>query len=108
MPRDGPMFASLRRKNQRGISRSDTPRANNTTLANSISLTAGNLIVGVDQNARVYGNKLGIATGMGSASSATPTGSAANDTNTATLLPTVGNSAAPTMLAGSVIAKKKK
>lgn len=107
MPRDGPMFASLRRKNQRGISRSDTPRANNTTLANSISLTAGNLIVGVDQNARVYGNKLGIATGMGSASSATPTGSAANDTNTATLLPTVGNSAAPTMLAGSVIAKKK-
>lgn len=50
MPRDGAMFNSLRGKNKRPISSypSEAPRANNTTNANSISLSAGSLIVGTN------------------------------------------------------------
>lgn len=59
MPRDGTMFTSLRGKSQRPISSipSEAPRANNTTNANSISLSAGNLIVGSYQSSRPYGQR---------------------------------------------------
>lgn len=69
MPRDGRMFTSLRGKSQRPISSipSEVPRANNTTNANSISLSAGNLIVGSYQSARPYGNRnLDVNGGAGS------------------------------------------
>ncbi|CDH11359.1 probable Vacuolar membrane-associated protein IML1 [Zygosaccharomyces bailii ISA1307] len=48
MAGNGPLFAGLRAKNQRPVTStvSTGPRANNTTHANSISLSAGNLILG--------------------------------------------------------------
>lgn len=48
------MFAKLHGKKQRPISsiNSQTPRTSNTTHANSISLSSGNLIVGSNRNLR--------------------------------------------------------
>lgn len=61
MPNDGGMFASLRGNNQRAIisTTSNGPRANNTTHANSISLSAGSLIVGSNNDSKFHGNKKG-------------------------------------------------
>lgn len=60
MARDGPLFAGLRGKNQRPVSSgvSSGPRANNTTHANSISLSAGNLVVGATDDSKLRGNIL--------------------------------------------------
>ncbi|GAV47364.1 hypothetical protein ZYGR_0H02050 [Zygosaccharomyces rouxii] len=60
MARDGPLFVGLRGKNQRPVSStvSSGPKVNNTTHVNSISLSAGNLIVGAKDNTNLRGNVL--------------------------------------------------
>ena len=52
------MFARLHGKKQRPISsiNSQTPRTSNTTHANSISLSSGNLIVGSNKNLKEKGD----------------------------------------------------
>ncbi|GAV52376.1 hypothetical protein ZYGR_0AG03670 [Zygosaccharomyces rouxii] len=58
MARDGPLFAGLRGKNQRPVSSTafSGPKVNNTTHVNSISLSAGNLIVGAKDDTNLRGN----------------------------------------------------
>ncbi|CAI4044051.1 hypothetical protein SKDZ_10G3340 [Saccharomyces kudriavzevii ZP591] len=56
------MFARLHGKKQRPISsiNSQTPRTSNTTHANSISLSSGNLIVGSNKNLRARKDQLSL------------------------------------------------
>lgn len=60
MAGDGPLFAGLRGKNQRPISSTafSGPKVNNTTHVDSISLSAGNLIIGAKDDVNTRSNVL--------------------------------------------------